>query len=128
MRRVFKTRPFARWSSKNALPDTALCRAVAELEQGLVDADLGGSLFKKRVALAGRGKRGGARVIIATKQSGHWYLLAGYAKNDREKLTMEELVSLRELAGDLIAASDALLTTLITQGRVQEICHDRAEA
>nr|WP_263469118.1 type II toxin-antitoxin system RelE/ParE family toxin [Stenotrophomonas sp. CFS3442] len=31
------------------------------MEGGLVDADLGGGIFKKRVALPGRGKRGSVR-------------------------------------------------------------------
>jgi DNA-binding transcriptional regulator YiaG len=34
---------------------------------GLIDADLGGHVVKKRVALPGQGKRGGARTIVATK-------------------------------------------------------------
>lgn len=52
MRRVFKTRFFFRWMRKTDLNDPALCTAIAEMEQGLVDADLGGSVFKKRVAFA----------------------------------------------------------------------------
>ncbi len=39
--------------------------AVEELVNGLVDADLGGYVYKKRVGLAGRGKRGGVRTLIA---------------------------------------------------------------
>ncbi len=50
MRRVFKTRPFARWLRKTDLNDTALCQAVLEMERGLIDADLGGGVLKKRVA------------------------------------------------------------------------------
>jgi hypothetical protein len=33
---------------------------------GLIDADLGGGVLKKRVGLAGRGKRGGVRTLVAT--------------------------------------------------------------
>ena len=40
---------------------------AAELESGLVDADLGGHVYKKRVSLSGRGKRGGARTLIALR-------------------------------------------------------------
>ena len=61
MKRVFKTRHFSRWMRKTELTDSALCEAVAEMSQGLIDADLGGGVVKKRVGLAGRGKRGGAR-------------------------------------------------------------------
>lgn len=60
MKRVFKTRHFSRWMRKTELSDSALCVAVAEMEQGLIDADLGGGVVKKRVALPGRGKSGGA--------------------------------------------------------------------
>ena len=68
MRRVFKTRPFARWLRKTDLDDDALFRAVADMERGLIDADLGGGVLKKRVALPGRGKSGSARTLVATNR------------------------------------------------------------
>jgi hypothetical protein len=40
--------------------------AVEETAAGLIDADLGGRVYKKRVPLPGRGKRGGARTLIGT--------------------------------------------------------------
>ena len=43
MKRVFKTRHFSRWMRKTELTDSALCRAVLEMTQGLIDADLGGA-------------------------------------------------------------------------------------
>lgn len=60
MTRACKTRHFQRWIRKTELTDAALCEAVGEMAAGLVDADLGGGVLKKRVGLAGRGKRGGA--------------------------------------------------------------------
>jgi hypothetical protein len=57
MRRVFKTRHFSRWLRKTDLTDAALCQAVKERVAGLVDADLGGDVLKKRVALPGRARR-----------------------------------------------------------------------
>ncbi len=57
MKRVFKTRHFGRWMRKTELTDGALCAAVMEMAQGLIDADLGGGVVKKRIGLAGRGKR-----------------------------------------------------------------------
>ena len=59
MKRVFKTRYFSRWMRKTELTERALFNAVAEMAQGLIDADLGGGVVKKRIGLAGRGKRGG---------------------------------------------------------------------
>jgi hypothetical protein len=52
------TRYFSRWLSKTDLSIEALCRAVEEMERGLIDANLGGGIMKKRVGLPGRGKRG----------------------------------------------------------------------
>ena len=43
--RVFKTRVFDRWAGKAGITDTALLRAVADIERGLIDADLGSNLF-----------------------------------------------------------------------------------
>jgi hypothetical protein len=48
---VFKTRTFARWSRKVQVSDKALLKATAEMAAGLIDADLGGSVYKKRVPL-----------------------------------------------------------------------------
>ena len=77
MRRVFKTRYFGRWLRKSGLTDQALCQAVAEMVAGLIDADLGGGLAKKRVGLPGRGKRGGARTLVATNQGSRWFSCSG---------------------------------------------------
>ena len=49
MRRVFRTRTFTRWMRKAGLTDDALCEAVSEMAQGLIDADLGGHVVKKRM-------------------------------------------------------------------------------
>jgi hypothetical protein len=43
------------------------------MERGLIDANLGGGIIKKRVALPGRGKRGGARTLVATNSANRWF-------------------------------------------------------
>jgi hypothetical protein len=43
MNKVFKTRHFSRWMRKTELTDKALCDAVLEMMNGLIDADLGGT-------------------------------------------------------------------------------------
>jgi hypothetical protein len=37
---------FARWMRKTELTNIALCKAVAEMSEGLIDADLGGDVLK----------------------------------------------------------------------------------
>lgn len=87
MRRVFKTRHFARWMRKTELTDSALCAAVSEMAAGLIDADLGGGVLKKRVALPGRGKSGSARTLVATNKGVRWFFVFGFEKNERASIS-----------------------------------------
>src|SRR5581483_11762489 len=127
MRRVFKTRHFARWARKAGLTDQALCEAVSEMEGGLIDADLGSYLVKKRISLPGRGKRGGARAIVATNLGSRWFYLVGFAKNEQANLTVEELEALKLLAEDLLSLSVSGLDTAVKARELKEICNDQEE-
>ena len=124
MKRVFKTRYFSRWMRKTALTDRALCSAVAEMAQGLIDADLGGGVVKKRVGLAGRGKRGGARTLVATNKGNRWFFIYGFEKNDRANITDDELEALNDIAEQLLARTGKQLDEAVQDGSLQEICHD----
>jgi hypothetical protein len=68
-KRTFKTKIFAKWMRKTELKDQDLLLAVVEMETGLIDSDLGGNVFKKRIALPGMGKRSGGRTLVASKFS-----------------------------------------------------------
>lgn len=73
---------------------------VADLKGG----DLEAGVRKVRVALPGRGKRGGARVIyyyIYIEQRGKVYLLDIYVKNVRKALTGVEKNAVRKLTKQL---------------------------
>lgn len=124
MKRVFKTRHFARWMRKTELTNSALCEAVAEMVQGLVDADLGGGVVKKRVALPGRGKSGGARTLVATNKGNRWFFVFGFEKNDRANISDQELEALQDLAQDLLARTGAQLDLAVQESALEEICHD----
>lgn len=112
---------------KTELTDSALCGAVAEMAQGLIDADLGGGVVKKRVGLAGRGKRGGARTLIATNKACRWFFVYGFEKSERANITQDELGALRDIASDLLGRSGAQLDKAVEEGVVQEICHDQKD-
>lgn len=126
MRRVFKTRPFARWLRKTDLDDAALCRAVAEMARGLIDADLGGGVLKKRVALPGRGKSGGARTLVATNRGDRWFFVFGFEKSARASVSAKELEALQALATDLLKLSSTELDRQVENDVLAEICHDPA--
>lgn len=109
---------------KTELTDAALCLAVAEMAQGLIDVDLGGGVVKKRVGLAGRGKRGGARTLIATNKANRWFFVYGFEKNDRANIADDELEALREISAELLARTGRQLDEAVAEGALQEICHD----
>ena len=124
MRRVFKIRHFSRWMRKTELSDRVLCVAVSEMEKGLIDADLGGSVVKKRVSLPGRGKSGSTRILVATNKGDRWFFLFGFEKNERSNVTEAELESLREIAKQLLVRTSKELDEAVRDGSLQEICHD----
>ena len=124
MRRVFKTRHFSRWMRKTALTQEALCLAISEMENGLIDADLGGGVVKKRVPLPGRGKSGGARTLLATNRSSLWFFVYGFEKNERANVNVRELEALKAIAADLLKLSSTELDSLVDNEALQEICHE----
>ena len=124
MRRVFKTRQFAKWMRKTDLRDDVLCVAVNEMVNGLVDADLGGDVLKKRVAMPGRGKRGGVRTLVATRRASRWFFVFGFEKNEKDNVTSTELEALQWLAKQLLDLSVAQMEVAVQDGSLQEICHE----
>jgi hypothetical protein len=125
MKRVFKTRHFIRWMRKTELTDKSLCTAVEEMAQGLIDAELGGGVVKKRVGLAGRGKRGGARTLVATNKGNRWFFIYGFEKNDRANITDDELEALQDIAAQLLVITGRQLDAAVEDGSLQEICNDQ---
>ena len=123
-KRIFKTRHFARWMRKTELTDALLCKAVQEMSQGLIDADLGSDLVKKRVGIAGRGKRGGARTLVATNKNKRWFFVFGFEKNERANIDADELEALQELAKQLLARTREELEIALADGALKEICHE----
>jgi len=121
MIRAFKTRHFHRWMRKTELTDSALLEAVTEMAAGLIDADLGGGVVKKRIGLAGRGKRGGARTLVATNKGHRWFFVLGFEKSERDNISDEELEGLQDLASSLLALTAPQLDAAVTDGTLQEI-------
>lgn len=119
--RIFKNKAFTKWAEKEGLNDDALQIAVDEMERGLIDADLGGHVVKKRVAVGGRGKRGGVRTLLAYKSGDKAFFMYGFAKNARANVSMDELKALKHLAEELVNYSDKTLTRAIQYGALIEV-------
>jgi hypothetical protein len=124
MRRAFKVKVFDRWARKAGLQDIVLHFALLEMERGLIDAELGGGLFKKRVALPGKGKRGSARVVVACRHGGHWFLLVGFSKNAQADLSQRDLEWLKAYAKELFGLHDGQLSSALALGELKELKND----
>ena len=123
MIRIFKTRAFVTAFKKVDIADTLLVTAVQELSQGLHDGDLGGGLYKKRLAIGGKGKRGSVRTLVATRAGERWFYLYGFKKNERADITPREQAALKALAKDLLGLSQEELQVALRDGAILEIGH-----
>ena len=122
--RAFKTKLFDKWASKEGLTDAVLWRAVEEIEAGQVDANLGGNVYKKRIALKGRGKRGGARILLIYRAGDVVFFMSGFAKSDREDIDENELKSLKDIAKDLLNYGNRELDILVKSGKFRRVKND----
>ena len=126
MKKILKLARFSRWLKKVGLSDTDLCNAVDEMASGLIDADLGSNIYKKRIALPGRGKRGSTRTLLASNLGDRWFFMFGLEKNDRENFTPAEMDAVRKLAREYLAMTDETLDSAVRQGIFVEVHDDRA--
>ena len=118
--KIYKTKWFRKWATKEGLTDAVLHKAVSELEAGLADA-LGGYVFKKRIGLPGRGKRGGVRTLIAFRQGERAFFLYGYPKNERANISSDELEALRLLAKELLGYREQGVAKAVRAGELIEV-------
>ncbi len=121
--RVFKSKEFARFARKNDLGNEQLCRAVEDIHAGRIDADLGGGVFKQRIARSGEGKSGGFRTILLLRWREVCIVIFGYAKKDRANITFADVAIYREIAKNLLLSAD-LLEAAIREGRLYEVMRD----
>lgn len=100
---VFKNKPFARFCRQERIGDRELCEAVLRVEKGLIDAQLGGGVFKQRIARPNEGRSGGFRSILLFRAGSHTFFVYGFAKNERDNIRSDELEAFRLLADTLLA-------------------------
>lgn len=93
-----KNKYFSRWAKDQGIGDDTLCEAIREFEQGLFEANLGNHLFKKRIALPGRGKSGGSRTILFYQKAKKLIFCFGFNKNQQDNLSNLEHKLLNKLS------------------------------
>ena len=121
--RVFKGKQYSRWATGEAISDDNLCQAAAEAFAGQYDADLGGYLFKQRIARSDGGKSGGYRTILGFRKSDskRIFFLYGFPKNVRANITTRERSALSANASALVDATDGQIDDLKAKGTILEM-------
>lgn len=114
--RIFKTKWFGKYARRIKITDAMLRKAIEHAESGLIDADLGSNVIKQRIARSGQGQSKGYRTIIAYKYHKRAVFLYGFAKNERENISEDELTSLKELAVAWIKMNDQDIKNSVDNG------------
>ncbi|MDR2445112.1 MAG: type II toxin-antitoxin system RelE/ParE family toxin [Spirochaetaceae bacterium] len=96
MARLFKDTWFVRFAADEGVGDDELKELVERLEQCEAKGDLGGGVYKQRVARSGGGKSDGYRVIVYFKSRHGTFFVYGFAGSDRENIRSADLEGFRK--------------------------------
>ncbi|PCJ87230.1 MAG: hypothetical protein COA54_06935 [Thiotrichaceae bacterium] len=118
--RIFKTRVFNRWA-KGLLSDDILLVSAYQIAAGNFDASLGKKVYKKRIALAGKGKSGGARTIVAYQEGNNIFFVEGFTKDKKDNVTSTEKIALQNAANVYLTLSVTALKKAVTENKLIEI-------
>lgn len=119
--RVLKNKMFFKWAKSEGITDSTLLKAAKEIDQGLIDANLGGNIVKKRLARKGEGRRGGFRTIVVFRKGYRTVFVYGFTKNQRDNINEQEEKALKKLAQSLVDVPDSELKDMIANGDLYEV-------
>jgi len=119
--RVFKNTWFARYAGKEDISDSELREAVNQLEAGQADANLGGNVYKIRVARSGEGKSGGHRIIVLFRSGERTFYVYGFAKSKKANISEKDLKAYKEAAKEFLSLTVEQLEKRIKCGQLIEL-------
>jgi hypothetical protein len=122
--RIFKNAWFCRFARREKIKDAVLKEAIVRAERGLIDADLGGGVFKQRLARPGQGRSGGYRSIIIFQKGERAFFVYGFAKSDRENIDPDEAAAFKKSAKAFFALSDKQIEILIKDKELSEVGYE----
>ena len=115
------TKHFSKWASKQNISNSELFDALEEVEEGSLDVNLGGNVYKKRIRFKGQGKSGSGRTIICYKKNGRAIFVYGFAKNEKSNLSKKELIAFKELSKILLTLSIDEIAVAVANGNFIEV-------
>lgn len=118
--RIFKTKAFDKWA-KGLLSDKNLLAGAEEIAAGNFDASLGQKVYKKRIAVTGKGKSGGARTIVAYQEGNNLFFVDGFTKGEKANISLTEKIAFQKAASVYLALCMADLNKAVKANKLIEI-------
>ena len=125
--KVYLSKVFTRLAAREGLTNANILQAVTEMNKGLIDANLGAGLFKKRIAMSGGGKRGGWRTLLGFQVEKKAFFLYLYPKNILDNVKDDELKALKRLAKYYLAMKPDEIKAALQCGELKEVNWDEKE-
>ena len=123
---IYLSKAFTRLALREGLTNTHICQAVAEMDTGLIDANLGAGLFKKRIAMPGKGKRGSWRALIGFQTGKKAFFLYLFPKSGRDNIEDDEMKALKCLTKYYLSLKPSEIKTALQCGELIEVnCNEK---
>ncbi|HPW94279.1 MAG TPA: type II toxin-antitoxin system RelE/ParE family toxin [Fibrobacteraceae bacterium] len=115
---AFESRWFKRWSKKNGLKKADLLDALERTINGSGVVNLGGNIYKIRVAKNGQGRSGGFRTILIFKKGKRSLFIYGFEKNDQDNIDKGTLADYKKFAVTFLNYTDDDINRLVNNGTI----------
>ncbi|MFH1951559.1 MAG: type II toxin-antitoxin system RelE/ParE family toxin [Pseudomonadota bacterium] len=123
---IYLSKAFTRLARRDGLTDVHICQEIGEMNEGLIDADLGAGLFKKRIAIPGQGKRGGWRSLLGFQAGNKAFFLYLFPKNRRDNIDTAEMKALKRLTKYYLTLKYAEIKAALQCGELREVnCNEK---
>lgn len=118
---IYKNAWFKKFARKQKITNSVLKRTIEDIENGMIDVDLGGNVIKQRIARPNQGKSGGYRTIIIFKKGDKSFFVYGFAKSQRNNIEEDELKVFKEMAKTILSLSDKEIEKAINDNLFTEV-------
>ncbi len=119
--RNFITAALSKAATKHTISDQKFVAAAERIRAGNASADLGGGLFKERIAREGQGRSGGFRTVLCFREGGDMLFFAIFAKKRKGNLTKKELEAARKFAAEFRKQTEKEIQRQIADSTIREL-------
>ena len=120
--RIFKYKWFHRFAGKEGVTDSELKEIVEQLENGQYYADLGGGVYKMRLARQSEGKKNGSfRLIVIFKSEFRTFFAYGFLKSKMSNIGKKDLKVYKEQAKDFFNLTEEQINASVIEQDLIEI-------